>query len=57
MTAPACLCEDEYDLCEFHVRCDINCRALLVPVTPDELAAAVDHWRSHENMGGCSHGH
>lgn len=53
---PLCGCDHEYDECEVHVRCDTNCAALLAPVTVDELIAAVEHWRSHDNMGGCSHG-
>lgn len=39
-----------------HVHCDTNCKALANPVTVDELRAAVEHWRSHEYTGGCSHG-
>lgn len=52
----ACLCGDEWEYCDIHVHCDTNCKALANPVTVDELRAAVEHWRSHEYTGGCSHG-
>lgn len=38
------------------VDCDANCKALLDPNTPGQVRAAFEHWRSHENIGGCSHG-
>ncbi len=38
------------------VECDANCGALREPKTKKELVAAVNHWRSHSSLSGCSHG-
>lgn len=43
--------------CEIHVECDERCGALEDPQTLDEYKVALDHWRYHEVLGGCSHGH
>jgi hypothetical protein len=42
-----------------YVRCDDKtCRALKDPGDSiAELKAAVAHWRTHQHLGGCSHGH
>lgn len=37
------------------VRCDSFCRAKKEPVTLDEYRAALEHWRSHSYLSGCSH--
>lgn len=58
-----CTCDDpERDdperrwLCDVHVSCDQDCRALENPVTLDEVRAALEHWREHPWLHGCSHG-
>lgn len=39
------------------VNCDQDCDALVLPLTVDELRAALIHWRQHESDGGyCAHG-
>lgn len=38
------------------VYCEANCGALDDPQTLEELRAALEHWRSHGFMSGCSHG-
>jgi len=48
---------DEMPECEVHVDCDQRCKALTDPQTIDELKAALEHWRSHQYLCGCSHGH
>lgn len=50
--------EGYYDMpeCEAHVDCDQRCKALTNPQTEDELRAAVEHWRDHQWLCGCSHG-
>lgn len=60
-TAPeavdGCRCDDEYgEPCPIHVGCDRGCRALLEPESKKQLRAAVEHWRRHERLHGCSHG-
>lgn len=57
MTDKTCSCDDEfgYHDCEVHVGCDRKCKALNDPVTEDELRAALEHWRSHGYLAGCSH--
>jgi hypothetical protein len=42
--------------CRVHVACDDNCGALCDPQTLDECKAALEHWRSHSCLRGCSHG-
>ena len=42
--------------CTIHVRCDEACQALEEPVTLDEYAATLLHYKEHCCMGGCSHG-
>jgi hypothetical protein len=42
--------------CPIHVACDDHCKALLYPLTGEEVKAAYTHWRSHHRLGGCSHG-
>jgi hypothetical protein len=64
---PRCYCDltaDErldasVDECDVHVRCDRNCKALLDPdpTNVPEVSQALTHWRYHQSMGGCSHGH
>lgn len=40
-----------------YVPCDsVACRAKQQPQTLEEYGAALDHWRSHQYLGGCSHG-
>lgn len=39
-----------------HVQCDERCEALLQPVTLEETQAALEHWKTHDFMYGCSHG-
>lgn len=55
---PVCNCGDEYAIggCPIHVGCDDECGALLNPVIPGEVQAALEHWRSHSRTSGCSHG-
>ena len=43
--------------CKIHVSCDLDCGALLDPVTPNEIEDAYRHWRRHGWLRGCSHGH
>ena len=54
-----CTCDegDEFDYryCELHVSCDADCRALVEPFYPEEIRKALDHWRRHGWLGGCSH--
>ena len=38
------------------VLCDDNCGALQKPETLEEVKAALEHWRDHSFLGGCSHG-
>lgn len=38
-----------------HVSCDANCGAFEDPTTEDELRAALEHWRRHAFLAGCSH--
>lgn len=39
------------------VRCDdTNCRAFDQPQTCDEMEDALEHWRCHSWLHGCSHG-
>ena len=52
-----CQCDDEFGWCELHVRCDSDCRALLKPETLEEALAALEHWRNHHYLSGCSHSH
>jgi hypothetical protein len=53
-----CLCGDEWATeCPQHVSCDIGCKALNEPYAAEEWKAAAQHWRSHEHIAGCSHGH
>jgi hypothetical protein len=49
---------DIYDgpACSVHVNCDEGCKALTDPQTEAELRAALEHWRSHSYLNGCSHG-
>lgn len=42
--------------CRVHVACDERCGALNEPQTLDEYKAALEHWRSHSHLHGCSHG-
>lgn len=42
--------------CETHVSCDDGCMAMVNPVTFEEYKAAYEHWRSHHDLRGCSHG-
>lgn len=52
-----CLCDDEWATeCPQHVSCDIGCKALNEPRAAEEWVDAAKHWRSHEYIGGCSHG-
>ena len=37
------------------VDCDDNCGAKKEPQTIEELRAAVEHWRDHRLLSGCSH--
>lgn len=46
--------DDRYE-CHVHVGCDQACKALLDPQTRGEVQAALDHWRSHRYLHGCSH--
>jgi hypothetical protein len=46
----------EMPVCELHVDCDQRCKALTNPQTVEELRAALNHWRSHDYLSGCSHG-
>jgi hypothetical protein len=39
-----------------YVRCDDRCMARKEPVTLDEHKEALDHWKSHSRLCGCSHG-
>jgi hypothetical protein len=51
--------DDEYawPACEEHVRCDEKCGALQEPGDSiEELKKALEHWRSHSYLAGCSHG-
>lgn len=36
--------------------CDRKCGATRFPITLEQYAAAVQHWRFHSRDGGCSHG-
>ena len=38
------------------VYCDDNCGALESPRTLGEYKKALDHWMSHSECHGCSHG-
>jgi hypothetical protein len=38
------------------VDCDEGCGALVEPETLVETRKALEHWRSHECLMGCSHG-
>lgn len=40
----------------YYVHCDNNCFARVDPVTIEEFKAALEHWRDHPWMHGCSHG-
>ncbi len=52
-----CKCDSEYPWeCSLHVTCDERCKALNEPQSIDELHAALEHWRKHSNLSGCSHG-
>jgi hypothetical protein len=56
-----CNCDDDPDetpwgSCPIHVACDEGCRALEDPKTVKEMRAALEHWRRHHYLGGCSHG-
>lgn len=42
--------------CDIHVDCDERCKALTDPQTVEELRAALEHWKSHSYLSGCSHG-
>ena len=58
---PDCVCDDALDSvhqpeCPIHVDCDQKCRALIDPATLKECKDALDHWRSHGYLHGCSHG-
>lgn len=35
---------------------DPRCRALQEPETIEEVRAAMEHWRDHSHLSGCSHG-
>jgi hypothetical protein len=37
------------------VSCDDNCGAFAEPVTLEEYKAALEHWREHGDLYGCSH--
>ena len=43
--------------CDVHVDCDERCKALTNPQTVEELRAALEHWRVHQHLCGCSHGY
>jgi hypothetical protein len=47
---------DDIGDCTIHVDCDEGCKALTDPVTLDEVKAALEHWRDHMVLSGCSHG-
>jgi hypothetical protein len=47
---------DDIEPCDVHVDCDERCKALVRPETPEELRAALEHWRCHQWLSGCSHG-
>ena len=54
-----CTCgdpENGWGVCEIHVSCDENCKALNDPKTMEEINAAYEHYKSHPLAGGCSHG-
>ena len=51
-----CKCDEQYGWCRVHVSCDSNCKALEDPVTFEEYKAAYEHWSSHSESCGCSHG-
>ncbi len=38
------------------VECDLECGALNKPDTAEEIKAALEHWKSHSSLNGCSHG-
>lgn len=38
------------------VDCDDSCGALQNPVTLADYERALEHWRYHSTLGGCSHG-
>jgi len=38
------------------VHCDRGCVAYEEPFTCEEYLAALEHWRDHEYLHGCSHG-
>lgn len=42
--------------CEKLVKCDVTCGALLEPITLEEHKKALEHWRKHHYLSGCSHG-
>ena len=44
------------EYCTLHVDCDRACLALTDPQTVEELRAALEHWRDHSYLSGCSHG-
>lgn len=45
------LCPDE----RRYVPCDESCKALNHPQTLEEYKAALDHWKNHKYLAGCSH--
>ena len=48
---------DYYDHECLFVHCDdANCRARREPRTESEAFEALDHWKNHSLMCGCSHG-
>jgi hypothetical protein len=47
--------ENDYPDCEIHVHCDQWCGALEEPQTLEEYRAALEHWRRHGYLSGCSH--
>ena len=60
MIADTCDCaqaraENEYATCAIHVHCDEWCGALQEPVSLAEHRAALEHWRYHGYLAGCSH--
>ncbi len=56
----ACTCEEhrasgDFPDCPIHVNCDNWCGALRNPLTLADCRLALDHWKSHRWMHGCSH--
>ena len=40
-----------------YVNCDSDdCKALVNPETEDQLREALEHWKTHSYLRGCSHG-